>query len=170
MVENPITYDVGTNSVDSFLKSVQYITIEDLINSASNWNEPLMEHHQLSAIEKADEHGFHFGLGHASFFRFWWAWRQLLLALALRLRVILKEPTFITSNDSIDYYRIAFNLLHTFLLFHFYDEQQISTSIQHNIGRELMIAAELQIHTEKSKIIFNMLIDLRKWESKTFYH
>lgn len=87
VVENPSSRDVGTHSVDPFSRSIQYSTVEDLINCLSRWNEIPMDH--SAAVEEADEHGLHFGLADASFFRSRGARRQPLLAPALRFRVTL---------------------------------------------------------------------------------
>lgn len=70
---------------------------------------------QPFAVEKANYHGFHFGFAHS---RLLWPWRsrgQPLLALSFSFGVILKEPIFITSNNSIEKSRIIFNLLETIL-------------------------------------------------------
>ncbi len=109
MVENPSLCDVGTHSVDPFSKSIEYFPVVGPVNSLSRWNELHMDH--PTTVEEADEHGFHLGFAHASCFRFWGFWRQPLLALALRFRVILKEPTLIAHNNPIKYCRNIFPLV-----------------------------------------------------------
>lgn len=111
VMQNPGVFDVWTHSDNPFSQSFEHIAVEGSIDGLSRWYELFVN--DPSAVEEGNQHGFHFGLAHS---RLLWSWRprrQPLLALSFCFQVILKEPTLITSNDSIENGRIIFYLLQT---------------------------------------------------------